>query len=47
MGMAAMLVMWPNSFIQIFISILPQDCLNNFSFPRPLEATYEIWLQLA
>ena len=24
MGMAAMLVMWPNSFVQIFIPILPQ-----------------------
>ena len=24
-----------------------QHPLNNFSFPRPLEATYEIWLQLA
>ena len=24
-----------------------QDGLNNFSFPRPLEAAYEIWLQLA
>ena len=23
MGMAAMLVMWPNSFVQIFILILP------------------------
>ena len=24
-----------------------QDRFNNCSFPRPLEATYEIWLQLA
>ena len=24
MGMVAMLVMWPNSFVQIFIPILPQ-----------------------
>ena len=24
MGMAAMLVMWPNSFVKIFIPILPQ-----------------------
>ena len=24
MGMAAMLVMWPNSFVLIFIPILPQ-----------------------
>ena len=24
MGMAAMLVMWPNSFVQIFIPIIPQ-----------------------
>ena len=24
LGMAAMLVMWPNSFVKIFITILPQ-----------------------
>ena len=34
MGIAAILVMWPGPFEQIFV-------------PRPLEAIYEIWLQLA
>ena len=24
-----------------------QDCLNKLSFPHPMEAPYEIWLQLA
>ena len=65
MGMAAILVMWSNSFLFIFIPILlqafiwtlvptwrpswscDQNRLNNFSFPQSLEATYEIWLQLA
>ena len=36
MGMVAILVMWPGLFEQFFPS-----------FPRSLEAIYEIWLQLA
>ena len=35
MGMAAMLVMWPNTF------------LYKFSFLFPLKLSYELWFQIA
>ena len=35
MGMAAMLVTWPNSIVQIFIPILPQAFIWTFGPNRP------------
>ena len=36
MGMAAILVMWPE--------LHDQDYLNKLSFPHPKESPYEIWI---
>ena len=49
MGMAAMLVMWPNSFVWIFIPILPQAIIWIWFqitqlFMRKTSFNFEIWV---